>query len=159
MTEHKQIGVAVVGSGRIGAMRAQLAAAHPAVRFLAVSDADPVRARALAEKTGAHVSSGDNLEVISHPEVDAVIVSTSEHEHAEPVLRTAGAVLVPGARAPKVVTEEMVQAIADQAGIAVLNARLYTESQRQARVMTALADESGTMIPGGNADKNRKVSH
>jgi PAS domain S-box-containing protein len=35
---------------------------------------------------------------------------------------------------------ELVQAIADQAGIAVLNARLYTESQRQARVMTALAE-------------------
>ncbi len=31
------------------------------------------------------------------------------------------------------------QAIADQSGIAVLNARLYAESQRQARVMTALA--------------------
>jgi PAS domain S-box-containing protein len=33
----------------------------------------------------------------------------------------------------------LVQAIADQAGIAVLNARLYDESQRQAEVMTALA--------------------
>jgi NtrC-family two-component system sensor histidine kinase KinB len=32
----------------------------------------------------------------------------------------------------------LMQAIADQAGIAVLNARLYAESQRQARVMTAL---------------------
>lgn len=35
---------------------------------------------------------------------------------------------------------ELMQAIADQAGVAVLNARLYTESQRQARVMTALAE-------------------
>jgi PAS domain S-box-containing protein len=35
---------------------------------------------------------------------------------------------------------ELMQAIADQASIAVLNARLYTESQRQARVMTALAE-------------------
>lgn len=33
----------------------------------------------------------------------------------------------------------LMQAIADQAGIAVLNASLYAESQRQARVMTALA--------------------
>ncbi len=32
----------------------------------------------------------------------------------------------------------LMQAIADQAGIAVLNARLYAESQRQARVMTSL---------------------
>jgi NtrC-family two-component system sensor histidine kinase KinB len=36
----------------------------------------------------------------------------------------------------------LVQAIADQAGIAVLNARLYGESQRQARVMTAVAESS-----------------
>ena len=36
----------------------------------------------------------------------------------------------------------LVQAIADQAGIAVLNARLYQESQRQARVMTALAESA-----------------
>jgi NtrC-family two-component system sensor histidine kinase KinB len=33
----------------------------------------------------------------------------------------------------------LVQAIADQAGIAVLNARLYAESQRHAQVMTSLA--------------------
>ncbi len=33
----------------------------------------------------------------------------------------------------------LMQAIADLSGIAILNARLYTESQRQARVMTALA--------------------
>ena len=40
---------------------------------------------------------------------------------------------------------ELMQAIADQVGIAVLNARLYTESQRQARVMTALADGAMTI--------------
>jgi two-component system, NtrC family, sensor histidine kinase KinB len=34
---------------------------------------------------------------------------------------------------------DLMQAIADLSGIAVLNARLYAESQRQARVMTALA--------------------
>jgi len=37
---------------------------------------------------------------------------------------------------------ELMQAIADQAGIAVLNARLYTESQRTARVMSALAESA-----------------
>jgi len=35
---------------------------------------------------------------------------------------------------------KLMQAIADQASVAVLNARLYTESQRTARVMTALAE-------------------
>jgi two-component system, NtrC family, sensor histidine kinase KinB len=35
---------------------------------------------------------------------------------------------------------ELMQVIADQASVAVLNARLYTESQRTARVMSALAE-------------------
>ncbi len=41
----------------------------------------------------------------------------------------------------------LVQAIADQAGIAVLNGRLYEESQSRARAMTALA-ESAAAITG-----------
>ncbi len=45
---------------------------------------------------------------------------------------------VPGAFGPDHL--ELTQAIADQASIAVLNARLYTESSRQARIMTVLAD-------------------
>ncbi len=40
---------------------------------------------------------------------------------------------------------ELMQAIADQAGITILNARLYAESQRQARVMTALAEGAASM--------------
>lgn len=44
---------------------------------------------------------------------------------------------------PNAFTEDdlkLMQAIADQASVAVLNARLYTESQRTARVMSALAE-------------------
>ena len=40
---------------------------------------------------------------------------------------------------------EIMQAIADQVGVAILNARLYAESQRQARVMTALAESAATI--------------
>jgi len=49
---------------------------------------------------------------------------------------------------PNVFTDDqfdLMQAIADQSAIAVLNARLYTESQRQARVMTALAEGASAM--------------
>jgi len=81
----KEIGIAVVGAGRIGTLRARLAAKHPSVGFLAISDLDPRRARALAGQTGADFHSGDNDEVISRPEVTAVIVSTPEGEHAAPV--------------------------------------------------------------------------
>jgi predicted dehydrogenase len=84
-TNQSELGIAVVGAGRIGTLRARLAAKHPAVRFLAISDRDPARARALADLTGAHVHCGDNDEVIAHPQVNAVFVSTPEGEHAAPV--------------------------------------------------------------------------
>lgn len=84
--KQSNIGIAVVGSGRIGTLRARLAAKHPAVRFLAISDKDPKRAKALAEQAGADFHSGSNEEVINHPDVTAVIVSTPEQLHTEPIL-------------------------------------------------------------------------
>ncbi|MEE8442978.1 MAG: Gfo/Idh/MocA family oxidoreductase, partial [Dehalococcoidia bacterium] len=83
----QELGVAVVGSGRIGTLRANMASRHPSVRFLAVSDIDAERAGLLAESVGADVASSDNYAVISNPEVNTVIVSTPEHEHVEPVLQ------------------------------------------------------------------------
>jgi predicted dehydrogenase len=81
------LGVAVIGAGRIGTLRARLAAKHPCVRFIAVSDRDPQRAKALADQAGADFHSGDNFEVIERPEVNAVFVSTPEGEHSAPVRR------------------------------------------------------------------------
>lgn len=83
--QRKEIGIAVIGSGRIGTLRARLAAKHPSVGFLAIADRDPARAQALAEQAGADFHSGDNNEVIARPEVTAVIVSTPEGEHAAAV--------------------------------------------------------------------------
>src|SRR5882672_3819358 len=87
MIERKSLGIAVVGAGRIGALRARLAAEYPAVNFVAVSDADPARARDLARQVGAQFHSGDNLAAISRPEVNAVIVATSEGEHVQGVMQ------------------------------------------------------------------------
>jgi predicted dehydrogenase len=81
------IGIAVIGAGRIGTLRARLAAKHPAVRFLAIADRDPARARALAGEAGANFHTGDNDEAIGHPDVSAVIVSTPEQEHVAPVCK------------------------------------------------------------------------
>jgi NtrC-family two-component system sensor histidine kinase KinB len=46
----------------------------------------------------------------------------------------------------------LVQAISDQAGIAVLNARLYAESQRHAEVMTSLAKSASGISASLNLD-------
>lgn len=57
---------------------------------------------------------------------------------------------------PNYLTEEhlaLVQAIADQAGVAVLNARFYEGSKRQARVMTALANSARVISSTLNLDQ------
>ena len=71
--QSKDLGLAIVGSGRIGTLRARLAAGHPAVRYIAVSDQDPAKARELAQTVRAQLHSGDNGEVIARPEVNAVV--------------------------------------------------------------------------------------
>ena len=83
----KDLGIAVIGSGRIGSLRAKMASMHPGVRFLAVSDLDGDKAQKLAQTTGADMASASNEEIIAHDEVNAVIVSTSEHEHVAPILQ------------------------------------------------------------------------
>jgi predicted dehydrogenase len=83
--QHKQLGIAVIGAGRIGTLRARLAAKHPSVQFLAIADQDISKAKALTETCGADFYSADNDEVIARPEVTAVFVSTPEGEHAAPI--------------------------------------------------------------------------
>jgi predicted dehydrogenase len=87
MKKRGELGVAVIGAGRIGTLRARLAAKHPSVGFLAISDMDAERAGALADAAGADVHSTNNFEMIERPEVSAVFVSTPEGEHAAPVIR------------------------------------------------------------------------
>jgi len=78
------LGVAVVGAGRIGTLRAHLATRHPAVRYLAISDREPAKAQALALETRAD-RVGSNEDVIGDPNITTVIVSTPEGQHADPV--------------------------------------------------------------------------
>jgi PAS domain S-box-containing protein len=47
---------------------------------------------------------------------------------------------------------DLVQAIGDHAGIAILNARLYAESQRRAQVMTAVADSAAVITASLNLE-------
>jgi predicted dehydrogenase len=82
----RSIGLAVVGAGKIGRHRARLAARHAGVGFLAIADIETEKARDLAAATGADAWAARAGDVVSRPEVDAVIVSTQENAHAEPVL-------------------------------------------------------------------------
>ena len=84
--EKNELGIGIIGAGRIGTLRANMASRHPSVRFLAISDIDAEKAGILSQSVGAQFTSSDNSAVINHPDVTSVIVSTPEHEHVRPIL-------------------------------------------------------------------------
>lgn len=86
----RDLGLAVVGAGKIGSLRARLAAEHAAVRRLVIVDVDAPSAAALAEAVGADAWSTDLDAVVGSDAVDAVIVSTPEGAHREPVVTALG---------------------------------------------------------------------
>ena len=83
----KPLGIGVIGSGRIGTLRARLASKHPSVGFLAVADQDIEKAKALAQTCNANHYSMSNDEIISHPEVTALFISTPENYHVDPIIK------------------------------------------------------------------------
>jgi myo-inositol 2-dehydrogenase/D-chiro-inositol 1-dehydrogenase len=82
----KRIGLAIVGAGRVGLFRGEVAARHPMVDFIGVADLKKDRLSLLKEKTNADFITTDFRELLKRPEVTAVIVSTDEHLHVEPIL-------------------------------------------------------------------------
>ena len=82
----RKIGLAIVGAGRVGLIRGELAARHPEVEWIGIAEIDPARARLVADKVGADFVTDDFHELLKRPEVNAVVVSTDEHLHVKPVL-------------------------------------------------------------------------
>lgn len=81
-----EFGLAVIGCGTIGRVRAELAREHPGLGWLGLCDIDDRALDSLAKDTAADFRTGDFHELIERPEVDAVIVATDENWHVEPVL-------------------------------------------------------------------------
>ncbi len=80
------VGVAVVGAGSIGTLRAQIAHRHPSVDFLAVSDIVEDKARKLGDACEADVWTTDSIELVQRTDVDAVVVASTEDSHYEPAM-------------------------------------------------------------------------
>ena len=80
------IGLAVIGCGTIGRVRAELAREHPAIGWLGLCDIDHDLMARLADDTAADFTTSDFRELVGRPEVTAVIVATDENEHEQPVL-------------------------------------------------------------------------
>jgi myo-inositol 2-dehydrogenase/D-chiro-inositol 1-dehydrogenase len=82
----RRIGLAIVGAGRVGLFRGEVAARHPMVDFIGVADLKPDRAKLVADKCQADFVTADFAELLKRPEVTAAIISTDEHLHVEPIL-------------------------------------------------------------------------
>jgi predicted dehydrogenase len=85
----KRIGLAIVGAGRVGLFRGEVAARHPMVDFIGVADVKPDRVKLVGEKVGADFTTADYRELLARPEVTAAIIATDEHLHVAPVLAAA----------------------------------------------------------------------
>jgi predicted dehydrogenase len=82
----QRIGLAIVGAGRVGLFRGEVAARHPMVDFLGVADLRKDRLKIVGEKTKADFVTTDFRELLKRPEITAAIISTDEHLHVEPIL-------------------------------------------------------------------------
>ena len=80
------IGLAVIGCGTIGRIRAVLARETLAVGWLGLCDIHPETAQRLAADTDADFVTDDYTELLARPEVTAVIIATAENEHVDPIL-------------------------------------------------------------------------
>jgi myo-inositol 2-dehydrogenase/D-chiro-inositol 1-dehydrogenase len=82
--------VGLVGAGRIGMLHAETLTQLPTVAELVVADAEPSRARAVADKTGAAHA---EVSAMFTGRVDALVVAAATAAHAELVHRAADAAL------------------------------------------------------------------
>jgi myo-inositol 2-dehydrogenase/D-chiro-inositol 1-dehydrogenase len=84
-----RIGLAIVGGGRVGLIRGEIAARHPQVDFIGLAEIKPDRAQQVAGKIGADFVTADYRELLARPEVTAAIIATDEHLHVGPILAAA----------------------------------------------------------------------
>jgi myo-inositol 2-dehydrogenase/D-chiro-inositol 1-dehydrogenase len=82
----RRIGLAIVGGGRVGLFRGEVAARHPQVDFIGLAEIKRDRAQQVAGKIGADFVTADYRELLARPEVTAAIIATDEHLHVDPIL-------------------------------------------------------------------------
>ena len=82
----KGIGLAIIGGGRVGLFRGEVASRHPAVEWIGLAEKSPNRAGEVAPKIGADFVTGDYNELLARPEVTCAIIATDEHLHVGPIM-------------------------------------------------------------------------
>lgn len=82
----KEIGLAVIGCGTIGRIRAELARAYPGVGWIGLCDLKADIGGKLAEDVDADFFTKDFNELLRRPEVTATIIATDENFHFAPTM-------------------------------------------------------------------------
>ena len=86
MNNKKEIGLAIVGCGTIGRIRAELARAYPGVGWIGLCDLKSDIGDRLAKDVRADFYTNDFRELIARPEVTATIIATDENFHFDPTM-------------------------------------------------------------------------
>src|SRR5437016_10791397 len=82
----KGLGLAIVGAGRVGLFRGEVAARHPAVQWIGIAEKNHNRGLYVAERIGADFVTANHRELMRRPEVTCAIIATDEHLHVDPIL-------------------------------------------------------------------------
>ena len=82
----KEIGLAIIGCGTIGRIRAEMARDYPGIGWLGLCDLKEDLGQKLVEDTGADFFTTNYEELVKRPEGNAGIISTDENHHMLPIL-------------------------------------------------------------------------
>jgi myo-inositol 2-dehydrogenase/D-chiro-inositol 1-dehydrogenase len=82
----KEIGLAIIGCGTIGRIRAELARDYPGVGWIGLCDLKTDIGERLKADTDADFFTTDFRELLARPEVTAAIIATDENYHTDPTL-------------------------------------------------------------------------
>src|ERR1041385_7792666 len=82
----KGVGLAIIGAGRVGLFRGEVAARHPAVEWIGIAELNHNRGGDVAARIGADFVTTDYRALLARPDVTAAIISTDEHLHVGPIL-------------------------------------------------------------------------
>ena len=86
MSKNKEIGLAVVGCGTIGRIRAIMARDYPGIGWIGLCDINKELGYKLQKDCDADFFTENYTELLKRPEVNAVIVATDENHHFGPIM-------------------------------------------------------------------------
>lgn len=123
--DRKEIGLAVVGCGTIGRIRAQLARAYPGVGWIGLCDIKSDLGKSLSDDVDADFFTTDYRELLNRPEVTATIIATDENFHFDPTM------------------------LAIEKGHALfIEKPLATDARQSAKILTAIEDAGVDAVVG-----------